>query len=160
MHTRTSSNGDLGDLRIFHRVVRWNASGRDNSKPMMHDAKKSDPLIVPTKSTNNEGQPTAESMEGSGGIKRSAHLQSTVRAQSREAVSQAQARIHEIAKKHKGKRLTALLHHVNVDVLRWSFLRLKKDSAPGIDGVTWEQYAATDLEGNLQDLHRRVHTGA
>jgi RNA-directed DNA polymerase len=127
---------------------------------MMHGAKKSDPLILPTKSANNAGQPTAESMEGSGGIKRSANLQSTVRAQSREAVSQAQARIHEIAKKHKGERLTALLHHVTVDVLRWSFLRLKKDSAPGIDGVTWEQYAATDLEGNLQDLHRRVHTGA
>jgi hypothetical protein len=65
---------------------------------MMHGAKKSDLLIVPMKSANNEGQPTAESMEGSGGIKRSASLQSTVRAQSREAVSQAQARIHEIAK--------------------------------------------------------------
>jgi len=90
---------------------------------MMHDAKKSDSLIIPMKSTNNKGQPMAESIEGSGGIKRSANLQSTVRAQSREAVSQAQARIHEIAKNHKGERLTALLHHVTVDVLRWSFLR-------------------------------------
>ncbi len=125
---------------------------------MMHDAKKSDPLIVLTKATNKGRQLPAESLEGSGGIKRSAYLQSTVRAQSRNAVSQAQARIHEIAKNHKGERLTALLHHMTVDTLRWSFLRLKKDSAPGIDGVTWEQYAA-NLEGNLVDLHRRVHMG-
>lgn len=82
---------------------------------MMHDAKKSDSLIVPMKSTNKDRQLFAESTEGSGGIERSANLQSTVRAQSRNAVSQAQARIHEIAKNHKGERLTALLHHVTVD---------------------------------------------
>jgi len=95
VHARTSSNGDLGGLRIFHRVVRWNASGRSNRTPMMHDAKKSDPLILPTKPANKDRQLSAEWVEGSGGLKRSANLQSTVRAQSREAVSQAQVRIRE-----------------------------------------------------------------
>lgn len=56
-------------------------------------------------------------------------------------------------------RFTALLHHVSLDRLRMAFSALKKDAAPGTDGVTWEQYAQ-HLEKNLQDLHRRLHQGA
>src|SRR5437660_1788184 len=40
-----------------------------------------------------------------------------------------------------------------------SVLQLKKRAAPGVDGVTWEGYAA-DLDRNLTDLHARVHRGA
>ena len=36
---------------------------------------------------------------------------------------------------------------------------LKRDAAPGMDGLTWQAYAA-DLEQNLTDLHARVHRGA
>src|SRR3954466_1885703 len=39
------------------------------------------------------------------------------------------------------------------------FFRLKKRAAPGVDGVTWVDYAA-DLDRNLTDLHARVHRGA
>ncbi|MEM9592491.1 MAG: reverse transcriptase domain-containing protein [Pseudomonadota bacterium] len=53
----------------------------------------------------------------------------------------------------------ALLHHIDVDVLRAAFLSLKKRAAPEIDQVTWDQYAA-DLEGHLQNLHGRVQRGA
>lgn len=111
------------------------------------------------KASNNAERSVAEMLEGSGEIKRSAALQNTIRNQSREVVSRAQDRIRQIAKDHKGERINTLLHHVNVDCLRWAFFRLKKDAAPGIDGMTWEQYAG-GLEGNLQELHRRVHTGA
>jgi hypothetical protein len=62
---------------------------------MMHGAQKSDSPIVPMKPANKAGRPAAEPVEGSGGIERNAELQSTVRTQSREAVSQAQARIRE-----------------------------------------------------------------
>jgi RNA-directed DNA polymerase len=74
-------------------------------------------------------------------------------------VSQAQDRIREAVKRNKTERLTALLHHVTVDVLRGGFLSLKKAASAGVDAVTWDEYART-LESNLQDLHRRVHTGA
>ena len=57
------------------------------------------------------------------------------------------------------ERLTALLHHVTVDALRWAFFELKRDAAAGADGVTWRMYAE-GLEGRLADLHERVHTGA
>jgi hypothetical protein len=56
-------------------------------------------------------------------------------------------------------RFTALLHHVDVDRLRTAFHALKKGAAPGVDGVTWEQYAE-HLEDSLRDLHRRLHQGA
>src|SRR5438105_12054295 len=60
---------------------------------MMNGTKKSDSLIVPAKPANKAGHPAAELVEGSSGTKRNAELQSTVRTQSREAVSQAQDRI-------------------------------------------------------------------
>jgi len=51
-----------------------------------------------------------------------------------------------------------LLHHVTVDLLRDAFLALSRRAAPGVDGMTWQDYEA-DLEGNLQRLHARVHRG-
>ena len=98
-------------------------------------------------------------MERRGGAKENAELQSTVRTQSREAVSQAQARIREAVTRNRQDKLTALLHHVTIDVLRASFFGLKKSAAPGVDEMTWTEYAE-DLEENLADLHARVQTGA
>ena len=43
-------------------------------------------------------------------------------------------------------------------MLREAYRRTRKDSAPGIDGVTAEQYAA-HLEENLRDLHERLRSG-
>jgi len=126
---------------------------------MMNGAKKSDSLIVPAKPANKAGHPAAELVEGSSRTKRNAKLQSTVRTQSREAVSQAQDRIRGAVTRNKKEKLTALLHHITVDVLRRVFFKLKKRAAPGVDGVTWEDYAA-DLDRNLTDLHARVHRGA
>src|SRR4051794_6931264 len=127
--------------------------------PMMDGAKKSDSLIVPAKPANKAGHPAAELVEGSSGTKRNANLQSTVRTQSWEAVSQAQDRIRKAVTRGKKEKLTALLHYVTVDVLRQAFFTLKKRAAPGVDGVTWVDYAA-DLDRNLTDLHARVHRGA
>src|SRR4030095_599423 len=45
-----------------------------------------------------------------------------------------------------------------VDLLRDAFLALKRRAAPGVDGVTWEDYEA-DLEGNLPELRAQVHRG-
>ena len=45
-----------------------------------------------------------------------------------------------------------------VDRLQEGFYALKREAAPGVDGLTWEQYEV-DLEDRLVDLHQRVHTG-
>ena len=56
-------------------------------------------------------------------------------------------------------RLTALLHHITTDLLEQSYLSLERDSAPGIDGVTWQTYGE-NLEEKLKNLHDRVHRGS
>src|SRR5271163_240201 len=126
---------------------------------MMNGTKKSDSSIVPAKPANKAERSAAELVEGDDGTKRNVELQSTVRTQSREAVTQAQARIRGAVTRNEKKKLTALLHHVSIDVLRWAFFNIKKQAAPGVDGLTWVDYAA-DLDRNLTDLHARVHSGA
>ncbi len=111
------------------------------------------------KRVNKAGQPAAEPVEGRGWIEGNAGAQSTVRTQSRASVSQARSRIREAVARNRNERLTALLHHINADVLRAAFFTLKKRAAPGIDRVTWDQYAA-DLEDHLQDLRGRIQRGA
>jgi RNA-directed DNA polymerase len=120
---------------------------------------KSDLPVVARKRANKAALAAAEPVERRGGAKENAELQSTARTQSREAVSQAQVRIREAVIRNRQSKLTALLHHINVDVLRASFSDLKKTAAPGVDEVTWTEYAK-HLEANLLDLHARVHTGA
>jgi RNA-directed DNA polymerase len=124
----------------------------------MSAMEKSDLPKVARKRANKAVSTAAEPVERRGGTKENADLQSTVRTQSREAVSQAQARIREAVTRNRQGKLTALLHHINVDVLRASFFSLKKSAAPGVDEMTWTEYAET-LEANLVDLHARVHTG-
>jgi RNA-directed DNA polymerase len=79
--------------------------------------------------------------------------------QSGERVSQGLQGVRERARKNKQERFTALLHHVTPGLLRDSFYALKRKAAPGVDGVTWKEYA-TGLEDRLKDLHGRVHRGA
>ena len=55
-------------------------------------------------------------------------------------------------------RFTALLHHVDVAALERAFRRQRRTASPGVDRVTMDQYEQ-DLEGNLQRLHARVHSG-
>jgi hypothetical protein len=69
-------------------------------------------------------------------------------------VTQALDRVRKAAKLRKKEQFTALLHHINVDLLRTAFYALKRRAAPGVDGVTWEDYEA-DLEPRLADLHTR-----
>src|SRR5436190_19053339 len=40
-----------------------------------------------------------------------------------------------------------------------AFFALKRDAAPGVDGLTWRTYEA-DHDRNLTDLHERIHRGA
>jgi RNA-directed DNA polymerase len=126
---------------------------------MMHGHGKSDPAIVAVKPANKAERSAAEPVEPRAGTEGNAGQQSTGRAQSRETVSQALERIRQAARQRKKERFTALLHHVNVDLLRQAFFEIKKDAAPGVDGVTWQDYEA-GLERKLEDLHARVQRGA
>jgi RNA-directed DNA polymerase len=67
-------------------------------------------------------------------------------------------RVREVALKDKDARFTALLHHVSYLRLSLAFDALKKDAAPGVDGVTWREYDRNRQE-NLLALHARVRSG-
>ncbi|HEX4955219.1 MAG TPA: group II intron reverse transcriptase/maturase [Thermoanaerobaculia bacterium] len=73
-------------------------------------------------------------------------------------VHHALERVRERAARDRKVRFTALLHHVSLEQLEEAFFALRKKAAPGIDGVTWEQYGES-LSENLRDLHGRVHRG-
>jgi retron-type reverse transcriptase len=51
-----------------------------------------------------------------------------------------------------------LANLIDVDFLREAYRRTRKDSAPGIDRVTADEYAE-HLEENLCDLHERLRSG-
>src|SRR4051794_8866155 len=87
---------------------------------MMHGREKSDLAIGATKPANNDGQPSAELVERRAGAKGKADQQSTRRALNRESVSQALDRLRQAARQRKKERFTALLHHINLDLLRIS----------------------------------------
>ena len=55
-------------------------------------------------------------------------------------MSQGLASVRKAARKDKKVRFTALLHHLTVDRLRESFYALKRKAAPGVDGITWQEY--------------------
>src|ERR1700746_1268741 len=126
---------------------------------MMHGRGKSDSAIVAGKPTNKAGQPAAEPVEQRAEAKGNANQQSTRRAQDRESVSQALARIRQVARQRKKERFTSLFHYLSVELLRLAFFALKRDAAPGVDGLTWQDYEA-DLDRRIEDLHARVQRGA
>ncbi len=126
---------------------------------MTNGREQSDPAIVAAKSPNKAEGSVAVAMEPRAGAKENASQQNTRRTLSRERVTQALERVRQRARQKRKEKFTALLHHVNVDSLRLAFYALKRDAAPGVDGLTWQEYEP-DLEVRLADLHGRVHRGA
>src|SRR5712671_5778668 len=114
----------------------------------MHGPEESDSVIVAVKPTNKAEQSVAEPVEPRTETKGNADRQSTRRAQDRASVSQVLERVRQAARQRKKERFTSLLHHVDPAMLRTAFYAMKRDAAPGVDGMTWETYE--------QDLNRRI----
>jgi retron-type reverse transcriptase len=109
--------------------------------------------------TNKDGTSSAEGGEGRPLIKENARQPNTYPTQSGKGVSQGWANVRKAARDNKERKFTALLHHLTVDLLRESFYSLKRKAAPGVDGVSWQEYEV-GLEDRLTDLQDRVHRGA
>jgi hypothetical protein len=125
----------------------------------MHVPEESHSGVLPRNHSNKDGKPLAESAEGRPLIKENAGQPNTYPTQSGERVSQGLAGVRKAARDHKEMKFTALLHHLTVDLLRESFYWLKRKAAPGVDGITWQEYEP-GLEDRLMDLHGRVQRGA
>jgi RNA-directed DNA polymerase len=130
-----------------------------SQKTHAHVFEESDGGVVPVKHPNKAGQLAAEGVEGRSPTKENAYQSNTQPTQGGERVSQGLVGVRQAARARKGQKFTALLHHVTTGLLRDSFYALKREAAPGIDGVTWREYEAGE-EDRLKDLHSRIHRGA
>ncbi len=129
-----------------------------NQKSSMNVDGESDGRAVPTKSPNNGGDPSAEGSEGRRPAKENIGQTTASQTQSWGDALSGLRDVREAARRDKRLKFTALLHHVSVPLLLDSFYRLKREAAPGVDGLTWQEYE-TDLNKRLEQLHSRVHQG-
>ena len=67
-------------------------------------------------------------------------------------------RIAELARTKRGVALSTLHHVIDLEWMKEAYRLTRKDGAPGIDGVTADDYA-TNLEANLLDLLDRIKSG-
>jgi group II intron reverse transcriptase/maturase len=135
-------------------------SGKAQSRtPDVYAGEESDRAAIPMKPPNKEAQASAEVVEGRARTKENTGQSHTSPAQDGRGVSQGLAGVRKAARERKQERFTTLLHHLTVDLLRQSYYALKRNAAPGVDGVRWQEYAE-GLEGRLTDLKDRIHRGA
>ena len=120
---------------------------------------KSDTAIVPRNATNKPTKMGAELPEGRAVTKRNTHTNVGVRTQRRETTTSRLMGVREAARRDKRTKFTALFHHVTIRLLRESFYQLKRLSAPGVDGQSWEAYEGR-LEENLRELYESLHRGS
>lgn len=69
-----------------------------------------------------------------------------------------QQRIAELAKQSPRMGFTSLNHFMDREWMRESYRRVRKESSPGLDGVTVEEYGR-NLEENIADLLERAKSG-
>jgi RNA-directed DNA polymerase len=128
-------------------------------KTQMHGGGESYRGIVPARQPNEGQGGPQEVAEGRPRTKENEGQSNSRRTPSRGSEPSGLDLVRQAAKKDGKLQFTALLHHVSIDLLRESYHSLKKKAAPGVDGMTWEEYGADDLEGRLADLHGRIHRG-
>src|SRR6266498_2840124 len=125
----------------------------------MDERGKSDNPVVPAKPPNKAGRPVAEVVEGRGLAEGNTDSSTRPGRSAGPGVSSGLDRVREVARRDKEARFTALLHHVDLGRLWAAYVAINPKAAPGADRVTWEAYGQ-DLRANLEDLLRRVHSGA
>src|ERR1039457_3289205 len=112
----------------------------------MYVPEKSDCAVLPVNQPNKGVRPSAEAGEGRAQTRENivqSHMRPTQRGK---GMSQGLDGVRKTAKERQHGRFPALLHHLNVDLLRDSFFALQRKASPGVDGVTWQEY-----ESGLED---------
>ena len=144
-------------LCVMHRR-RAAREGRGR-KPEMHDRGKSDRPVVPAKPPNKAAAAAAEAVEGRGPAKGNAA--GKTRPGRRAGHERAKCAGSRAPKWHEGTRTRGSPRSCTTSTsiaCGRPIGRCSPQAAPGVDGVTWEDYGQ-DLEANLRDLHARVHAG-
>src|SRR2546427_10834620 len=138
-------------------------SGASERRPTgTHSSGEADGAVGPMKPANKatgQAPGAAERVEGRAATKENVQQARAVPAQHGASAAQGLKGVRKVAKERKQERFTTLLHHLTVNLLRDSYYALKREAAPGVDGVRWAEYE-DGLEPRLKDLHERVHRGS
>ena len=130
--------------------------------PVAHADEKSDTPVVPEKPSNkgdSQNCDPAEMVEERGVAKGNVSENPAARTPRRDKpASMGLEGVRIAAKRDKKSQFTALLHHITPQLLAQSFYALRKDAAPGVDAVTWQDYEE-GLHERVQTLHRQIHVG-
>jgi group II intron reverse transcriptase/maturase len=121
--------------------------------------RESDSAIVPEKLPNKGIPVPAEAMEGRAPTERNAGEDVAIQTQCWGVASSGLEGVRQRAKADKTLCFNNLLHHITPELLRQSFYDLKRNAAPGIDGVRWREYEA-GLDERLKHLHAQIHRGS
>lgn len=149
--------GDLG--RASSPTMAGDRQPREgrSRKPRPQPPEESDAFVVPEKSAKTRVTPV-ESMEERSAAKGKPAAGSMLRTQGRGGVL-ALERVGLRAATDKETKFTNLMCHLLVPLLREAYERLQKHAAPGVDGITWEEYGR-EIEARLTDLQDRIHRGS
>src|SRR6266853_4212056 len=125
----------------------------------MHERGKSDGPVVPAKPLNKAAGAVAEAVEERAPAEENTASTTHPGRSAGSGAPSGLDRVREVARRDKEARFTALLHHVDLDRLWAAYVAINPKAAPGVDQVTWDAYGQ-DLRENLEDLLRRVRSGA
>lgn len=125
----------------------------------MDEREKSDSPVLPTSPPNKATAVAAEAGVGRGLAEGNTADPTRPGRSAGSGVASGLDRVREVARKDKDVRFTALLHHVDLSRLWAAYVAINPKAATGVDKVTWHAYGQ-DLRANLEDLLRRVHSGA
>ncbi len=149
--------GDPVAIRGRKVADRWEKAM--SHKSHMHGGGESYSGIVPAKRSEQRRESAAGGRGGKAADQGEHGTANPYRTQSRESGPSGLDRVRKAAKKGQGAKFTALLHHVNVDLLRRQLLRPEK---AGGAGSGWRDVARIwrRTGGAAADLHGRIHRGA
>jgi RNA-directed DNA polymerase len=125
----------------------------------MNRAEKSDPAIVAMKPANDPVRPGKEWVEPRAGAEGNVEGSHGVRAQNRATPSTGIDRVRKAAHERQAEKFTTLLPHIDAALLHQAYHWVKRDAAPGVDGMTWDAYGE-GLDARLCDLETRIHRGS
>ena len=149
-----------GDLEGASPPVVGGRQPREGDKPYAVERafEESDEVVVPEKSAKTRVTPV-ESMEGRTEAEGKSAARNALPAQDGAGALTCLQRIGERAKQKPKDKWTNLLSHIKVPLLAEAYHRLRKRAAPGVDGVTWDEYGER-LGERLLDLQDRIHRGS
>jgi len=153
----------MGTERSQHPLRGASHTGRTaqalSRTAVMHDAGKSDVGVVPQKPSNKPAPVAgAEMVEGRPATNGNLFQPPATGALYPATTLSGLERVRQAARKERKLRFTSLFHHLTPALLFEAYESLRRDAAPGVDGVTWHAYGEA-ARAHIARLHQQVQGG-